>query len=222
MEFLRLCTIEATSSEGFDRLGRTFGRDWISSWGHIEPRVMHEFQRSDEWGQFQEGLLQVAECQAGRASGAGTSVPEKTVEGMGDVPLAQEEEVAISTAELPVRKAAQRGDRRAAVEAFVVECNKLLNAGSKVVKRHIWQAAGHTDRRQFQYWQSGSDKATEEDDRNFRRILSMSPADFLALLLTRPPPQARCPRESTPPQTWKSAPPPAPEILERSPSPRVC
>jgi len=163
-------------------LGRAFGRDWISSWGHIEPRVMRELERSDEWRQFQAGLLEVAECQAGRASGAGTSVLEKTVESMGDVPLAQKEEVAISTAELPVRRAAQQRDRRAAVEAFLLECNKLLNPGSKVVKRHLWQAAGHTDRRQFQYWQSGSEEATAEDDRNFRRILRMSPADFLALL----------------------------------------
>jgi hypothetical protein len=180
LEFLRRSTIEATFSKGSDKSGRTFGRDWIGNWGDIGSKAMREFERSEEWRQFQEGLLQVAECQVGRASGADTSVPEKTVESVADVSLAQE--VAISTAELPVQRAAQRGDRRAAVEAFLVECNKLLDAGSKVVKRHLWQAAGHTDRRQFQYWQSGSEEATAEDDRNFRRILSMSPADFLALL----------------------------------------
>jgi hypothetical protein len=181
LEFLRLCTIEAASSKGFDRLGGTFGRDWIGNWGHIKPRVMREFKRSDEWRQFQEELLQVAECQAGRTSGAGTSLREKTVEGVGDVPLAQNEE-AISTTELPVRRAAQERDRRAAVEAFLLDCNKLSERGSKVARKHIWQAAGHRHSRQFEYWQSGSEEATEEDDRNFRRLLSMSPADFLALL----------------------------------------
>src|SRR3954453_14984421 len=66
LDFLRRSTIEARFSKGFDRSGRAFGRDWISSWGHIEPRVMREFERSDEWRQFQEGLLQVAECQGMR------------------------------------------------------------------------------------------------------------------------------------------------------------
>ena len=179
LEFLRLCTIEAASSKGFDKSGRAFGRDWIGNSGHIEPRVMRQFETSDEWRQFQEELLQVAECQAGRTSGAGTSLREKTVEGVGDVAPAQNEE-AISTTELPVRIAAQERDRRAAVEAFLLDCNKLSERGSKVARKHIWQAAGHS--RQFEYWQSGSDKATEEDDRNFRRLLSMSPADFLALL----------------------------------------
>ena len=82
----------------------------------------------------------------------------------------------------PVPAAANEPDRRAGVEAFLAECNEKLDAGSKVVKKHLWLAAGHTHSRQFHYWQSGSDEATAEDDRNFRRILSMPPAEFLALL----------------------------------------
>jgi len=34
----------------------------------------------------------------------------------------------------------------------------------------------------FQYWQQRSDQATERDDMNFRRILSLLPVDFVALL----------------------------------------
>ena len=188
LEFLRLCTIEARSSKGFDRWGRAFGRDWIGNWGDIQSTVMREFERSDEWRQFQEELLHVAERQRMRASDAGGTVrqeikdvPRDSAPSKSAGPWSEVEGVAAR--ELPVSlAAANKPDRRAAVEAFLGQCNKLLDAGSKVVKKHLWQAAGHTDRRQFQYWQSGSEEATAEDDRNFRRILSMSPADFLAFL----------------------------------------
>ena len=77
LEFLRLCTIEARSSKGFDRLGRAFGRDWIGNWGDIQSTVMREFERSDEWRQFQEELLHVAERQRMRASDAGGTVRQE-------------------------------------------------------------------------------------------------------------------------------------------------
>jgi hypothetical protein len=48
--------------------------------------------------------------------------------------------------------------------------------------KRIWHAVGHKRARQFQYWQEGSDKATDVDDRSFRRILDMPPAEFIALL----------------------------------------
>ena len=91
--------------------------------------------------------------------------------------------VAISASEPSLGEDVQKSNRRgAAVDAFLLECNRRLAAGSNVRRKHIWLAAGHANARQFQYWQRGSDKATEEDARNFRRILSMPPGEFLALL----------------------------------------
>lgn len=57
LEFLRLSTIDAVSSKGhFDR--------WISNWGgEIEPDVRRQFEKSAEWEQYEEALLQVAERQ---------------------------------------------------------------------------------------------------------------------------------------------------------------
>ena len=64
LEFLRLATIDATHSKGYDRSGRTFGRDWISNWGgSIQPEVQRQFERSGEWQQFQDALLEVADSQ---------------------------------------------------------------------------------------------------------------------------------------------------------------
>lgn len=73
LEFLRLATIDATHSKGYDRSGRTFGRDWISNWGgSIQPEVQRQFERSGEWQQFQDALLEVADSQiAGAANLSG-------------------------------------------------------------------------------------------------------------------------------------------------------
>jgi len=73
-------------------------------------------------------------------------------------------------------------NRPAVVDAFLLQCNQEAAVGFKVIRKHIWLAAGHRHARQFQYWQEGSDKATDEDDRNFSRILSMPPAEFISLL----------------------------------------
>jgi hypothetical protein len=68
------------------------------------------------------------------------------------------------------------------VDDFLVQCNRESALGFKVIRKHIWRAAGHAHARQFQYWQAGSDKATDEDHRTFRRILCMPPSEFIALL----------------------------------------
>ena len=73
-------------------------------------------------------------------------------------------------------------DLSAIVDTFLERCNQEPDLDEKIIRKHIWRAVGHKHARQFQYWQSGSDKATDEDDRNFRRILSMEPRDFIALL----------------------------------------
>lgn len=73
-------------------------------------------------------------------------------------------------------------DRTKMVDDFLLQCNLESAAGRKVLRKHIWLAVGHTHARQFQYWQERNDKATEEDDRSFRRILRMPPPEFIALL----------------------------------------
>jgi hypothetical protein len=73
-------------------------------------------------------------------------------------------------------------DRFAMVDDFLANCNVEARNGLKLLKKHIWRAVGHKVPRQFQYWQKKHEKATAEDDRNFRRILSMTPAEFISLL----------------------------------------
>jgi hypothetical protein len=86
-----------------------------------------------------------------------------------------------------IEAALNEGRRREAVDAFIAKCNR--ETPLRVTKTHIWRAAGHAKPRQFQYWQAGQDRlpgasrgATESDDRNFRRIISLAPTEFVALL----------------------------------------
>ena len=94
------------------------------------------------------------------------------------------EDAPISALELAVATTDQ-GSERLMVDDFLLQCNRESDAGLKVIRKHIWLAAGHTNPRQFQYWQERSDKATAEDDRNFHRLLRMAPAEFIALLKKR-------------------------------------
>ncbi|HTQ54029.1 MAG TPA: hypothetical protein VMI94_06180 [Bryobacteraceae bacterium] len=73
-------------------------------------------------------------------------------------------------------------DRRALVDAFLLQCNREPDLDEKVIRRHIWRAVGHKHPRQFQHWQAQDSRATESDYQNFGRILSMNPADFVTLL----------------------------------------
>jgi hypothetical protein len=92
------------------------------------------------------------------------------------------QDAAAPAQELTVSAADTAQDRARMVYDFLLQCNRESAVGFKVIKKHIWQAAGHAHARQFQYWQERSDKATAEDDRNFRRILCMPPAEFIALV----------------------------------------
>jgi hypothetical protein len=164
-EFLRKFTIEAYYAEGHDKNGRKL-REMVSNWGgSLLPEVEREFRASAEWQQYEEELLGVALEVAG--------------EGQRD-----SEQTLVAESGLPVSK---KRNRTMLVDKFLEKCN-AAGEGPKVKKTHIWKAVGHTTARQFQYWQAGDDRhsggtrgATEEDDRNFRRILAMSPADFRAL-----------------------------------------
>jgi hypothetical protein len=55
--------------KGRDKYGRDLSGYWIDNWGgSIEPAVHREFEKSEEWRQYQDTLLQVAENQAKPAS----------------------------------------------------------------------------------------------------------------------------------------------------------
>jgi hypothetical protein len=71
-------------------------------------------------------------------------------------------------------------DRRSLVDTFLKTCKRELTV--TVTRKNIWQSVGHANARQFQYWQSGSPKATKQDDVNFSRILRMTPTEFERLL----------------------------------------
>ena len=86
--------------------------------------------------------------------------------------------------------------RREEVTEFLGRCNEI--APVRIIRTHMWLAGGHKRPRQFQYWQAGQDRlpgttrgATAEDQRNFRRILAMNPADFIELLKNKELIQAR-------------------------------
>jgi hypothetical protein len=71
-------------------------------------------------------------------------------------------------------------ERRALVNAFILQCKQVTSL--KATRTLIWRAAGHSTARQFEFWQASDQKATAQDDQNFRRILAMSPTDFEVLL----------------------------------------
>lgn len=52
----------------------------------------------------------------------------------------------------------------------------------ETTRKHIWRAAGYTQRSDFDRWQAADSRTTEAADRSFRRILTMPPRDFIALL----------------------------------------
>lgn len=74
-------------------------------------------------------------------------------------------------------------DRRVRIDQFLEACQKFSQA--RLTRKHLWRAAGHRSGRQFEYWQNGSEKATGEDNRNFERILAMSPKEFVIQLRRR-------------------------------------
>jgi hypothetical protein len=162
MEFLRLCTIDAEYDKGHGVIGRS----WTDNWGgQIVPEIRREFERYEEFRQFQDALLELAEAQeAPQSKGSALSLCE------GVAPIPQEQATDNKT------------DRHRMVDDFLAACNREADADSRVTRKDIWRAAGHKHARQFQYWQQRSDQATERDDTNFGRILSLLPVAFVALL----------------------------------------
>jgi hypothetical protein len=73
-------------------------------------------------------------------------------------------------------------DLHAMVDAFLRRCNEQSKLKVNLIRKHICLAVGHKKPRQFQYWQAQSKKASKADDKNFRRILAMTPDEFVAVL----------------------------------------
>lgn len=80
-------------------------------------------------------------------------------------------------------------ERATLVDDFLDRCNQEPNRPRKITKTHIWKFVGHSQPRQFQYWQAGhkcirggTRGFTDEDERNFRRVLTMEPAVFIEQL----------------------------------------
>jgi len=86
----------------------------------------------------------------------------------------------VASEESSKEKSPEAGTRRSKVEEFLRSCN--AHSKIRIRRRHIWLLAGHTKGRQFEFWQADSDKATDADERNFRRILGLAPAAFIAQL----------------------------------------
>jgi hypothetical protein len=74
---------------------------------------------------------------------------------------------------------------QAMAEAFLRRCNAEPQPHRRIIKADIWRAVPHKRARQFEYWQKGDTRATEQDDINFRRILKGDPKDFVASCLAR-------------------------------------
>ncbi len=69
---------------------------------------------------------------------------------------------------------------REMVDAFLQNC--LEATGVRITKKMIWRAAGYTQRSEFDRWQAEKPSATKSANASFRRILAMSPLEFIALL----------------------------------------
>lgn len=105
------------------------------------------------------------------------------------------EEVASASADGTLRAPGQRTssenpdnaeDRRVLVKDFLDRCNLEPDLPQRIIKKHIWRAAGRRDNgRQFQRWQARHQKATRQDEDNFGRLLAMPSAAFVALLQSK-------------------------------------
>jgi hypothetical protein len=100
--------------------------------------------------------------------------------------------VEIPRPQLTTRESVGADDARAIVDSFLGACNLLPGVGRSIIETDIWKAVRHNQPRQFQYWKAGEKRVprgtrgyTNEDDKNFCRILNMAPESFLALLIER-------------------------------------
>jgi hypothetical protein len=69
--------------------------------------------------------------------------------------------------------------RRDAIDAFI---SKVAETGRKITRKDIWTVAGYKDSTEFQRYQRHDARTTASATSNFKRVLSMHPGDFIALL----------------------------------------
>ena len=75
------------------------------------------------------------------------------------------------------------------VDDFLERCNRECQGSGKLQKKDIWTLAHHTTPRQFEYWQRGDQKTTSADEKNFERILEMTPRDFIEAVVRKRSPR---------------------------------
>ncbi len=71
---------------------------------------------------------------------------------------------------------AEISENRARVDAFIA---KLRNAGYKVTRTDIWQAAGYEDPTEFERFQRRDSRTTASAKASFNRVLDMNTEDFM-------------------------------------------
>jgi hypothetical protein len=76
-EFLRLATIDAYYEKGYDTSGRRLSTMSSHLNGAILSEVQREFEKTPEWKQYQDALLEVAQAQSatGAPQNSGAAVP---------------------------------------------------------------------------------------------------------------------------------------------------
>jgi hypothetical protein len=69
-------------------------------------------------------------------------------------------------------------ERRAKVDMFISRVGKIR----AITRKDIWTVAGYKDATEFQRWQRADKRTTESADRNFTRVLNMTPEKFIDAL----------------------------------------
>jgi hypothetical protein len=70
-------------------------------------------------------------------------------------------------------------DNRALIDNFLL---KMADSGRPTKRNEIWFAAGYADATEFERFQRGAKPPNQKAARTFRRILAMSPDEFMELL----------------------------------------
>ena len=182
-DVLRLLTASAERSK-FIEGSRP---DLTNNDGNVSGTAQAEIVRSAEWSAYQDNLLnlmdQCSELLPGRCDPilAGENSPVSVLDERPDTDVSRSAPTASLDPKM-MSDSTEDLDRFKTVDAFLDQCNQESADGFKVQRTHIWRAAGHSSPQQFQRWQRRNDHATHEDERNFGRILSMSPGEFISLL----------------------------------------
>ena len=79
----------------------------------------------------------------------------------------------IETSQLVVGANGNRGDRRAAVDAYIDEV--FSKTGKRITRTDIWKSAGYRSRTEFERWERQDRRATKTANQHFTRILTEKP-----------------------------------------------